>query len=120
MLRQKYQEKFIKIKKVKSLEEEIKEVFYLFEELYVDINNQSNSLQTIQDNIEKSKDNVFVAEEKVTESNNEHNTSKKFEVPYYMFIGGGLGSLAIIYNPYIGITSIIGGMFLGTIVGYFK
>jgi hypothetical protein len=108
------------MKEVKSLEEEIKDVFYLFEELYEDINNQNKSIQTIDDKIQKTKDEVFLAEEKVDVSNDMSNTIKKLEIPYYMFIGGGLGSLAIIYNPYVGISSIVGGMFLGSIVGYLK
>lgn len=120
MLRQKYQERFIKTKKVKRLEEEIKDVFYLFEELYEDINNQSKTLQTIEDKIQNSKEEILIAEDKVEVSNETNNKIKKFEVPYYMFIGGGIGSLAIIYNPYIGISSIVGGMFLGSILGYIK
>lgn len=114
MLRQKYQEKFIKNKKeIEHIETEIKEVFYLFEELYEEINKKENEVNTIQDNIQTIKGDIKKVENSIIDIEETNNSYL-----YYAFIGGGLGSFALIYNPYIGIGSILGGMIISTGLGY--
>lgn len=114
MLRQQYQEKYVKSKKIKKVKQEIDEVFYLFEELYEEVKNQDKKIQTIEDTIEKTKETTNITEEEIKEADREEKS-----VSYlYMMLGGGLGSFATIYNPYIGIGSIVGGMVLGGVFSY--
>ena len=114
MLRQQYQEKYVKSKKIKKVKKEIDEVFYLFEDLYEEVKNQDKQIQTIEDTIEKTKENAFATEEEIKEVESQ-STNLSY---YYMLVGGGLGSFATIYNPYIGIGSILGGMVLGGVISY--
>lgn len=121
MLRQQYQEKFFKKQKhIKSLNEEIKEVFYLFEELEEEVKKSQTSINTIEDNIETIKEQVNDIEETVNIVQNEEERNKKLNISLYMILGGGLGSFIIAYNPYVGIGGIVGGMFVGSVIGYFK
>ena len=121
MLRQQYQEKFVKKQKhIKSLNEEIKEVFYLFEELEEEVKKSQSTINTIEDNIETIKEQVNETEESVKIAEKEEERNKNFNISLYMILGGGLGSFIIAYNPYVGIGGIVGGMFVGTVIGYFK
>ena len=114
MLRQQYQEKYVKSKKIKKVKQEIDEVFYLFEELYDEVKKQDKNIQTIEDTIENTKETTSISEEEIKEAEHEQKS-----VSYlYMLLGGGLGSFATIYNPYIGIGSIVGGMVLGGVFSY--
>jgi len=121
MLRKQYQEKFFKKQKhIKSLNEEIKEVFYLFEELEEEVKKSQTNINTIEDNIETIKEQVNDIEETVNIVQNEEERNKKLNISLYMILGGGLGSFIIAYNPYVGIGGIVGGMFVGSVIGYFK
>jgi len=114
MLRQQYQEKYVKSKKIKKMKQEIDEVFYLFEELYEEVKNQEKDIQTIQDTVEKTKELTNNTEDEIKEAETQ-STNMSY---YYMLMGGGLGSFVTIYNPYIGIGSIVGGMVLGGVISY--
>lgn len=121
MLRKQYQEKFFKKQNhIKSLNEEIKEVFYLFEELEEEVKKSQTNINTIEDNIETIKEQVNDIEETVNIVQNEEERNKKLNISLYMILGGGLGSFIIAYNPYVGIGGIVGGMFVGSVIGYFK
>ena len=121
MLRQQYQEKFLKKQKyINSLNDEIKEVFYLFEELEEEVKKSQTSINTIEDNIETIKEQVNDIEETVNIAQSEEEKNKKFNISLYVMLGGGLGSFIIAYNPYVGIGGILGGMIVGSVIGYFK
>jgi t-SNARE complex subunit (syntaxin) len=120
MLRQQYQEKFFKTKQIKSINEEVKEIFYLFEELENEVKNYQTAIDTIEDNVEQIKSEVKDTEETIVSANYEEELRKKYNMSLYVIIGGGLGSFIIAYNPYVGIGGIVGGMFIGSIIGYFK
>ena len=119
MIRRKYQEKYIlnsqRNKKILEIGEETKEVFWLFEELKDEILNQQQSIQTIEDNIEENKHLIEDTEEKIKESKS---LSDKLHKLYYAIIGGGLGSIAFIYNPYVGGSALAGGLIIGGILSY--
>lgn len=118
MLRQQYQEKFVKKQKnIKTLNDEIKEVFYLFEELEEEVKKYQTGINTIEDNIETIKEEVNETEESVNISKNQE---ERNIISLYTILGGGLGSFIIAYNPYFGIGGIVGGMFLGSVIEYFK
>lgn len=118
MLRQQYQEKFINKKKIKNINDEIKEIFYLFEDLEEEVKKSQIKIDTIEDNIEEITEEVNETEEEVDKSKQE--TNKNYNISLYMILGGGLGSFIIAYNPYIGLGGIVGGMFVGSVIGYFK
>jgi t-SNARE complex subunit (syntaxin) len=122
MLRQQYQEKFVKKQKnIKSLNDEIKEVFYLFEELEEEVKKSQTGINTIEDNIE---DNIETIKEELNETEESVNIAKiekeRNIISLYTILGGGFGSFIIAYNPYFGIGGIVGGMFIGSVIGYFK
>lgn len=122
MKRQQYQEKYIlssqRNKKISEIGEETKEVFWLFEELKEEILNQQQSIQTIQDNIEENKNSIENTEEKIEQIKDSATLSNKLNKLYYAIIGGGLGSIAFLYNPYIGGSALAGGLIIGGILSY--
>ena len=118
MLRQEYQEKFVKKQKnIKYLNDEIKEVFYLFEELEEEVKKSQTGINTIEDNIETIKEELNETEESVNIAKIE---KERNIISLYTILGGGFGSFIIAYNPYFGIGGIVGGMFIGSVIGYFK
>lgn len=121
MLRQQYQEKFVKKQKnIKSLNDEIKEVFYLFEELEKEVKKSQIGINTIEDNIETIKEELNETEESVNIAKIEKERNFNSFISLYTILGGGIGSFIIAYNPYFGIGGIVGGMFVGSVIGYFK
>ena len=122
MIRRKYQEKYIlnsqRNKKILEIGEETKEVFWLFEELKDEILNQQQSIQSIQENIEETKQFIENTEENIEEIRDSKSLSDKLHKLYYAIIGGGLGSIAFIYNPYIGGCALAGGLIIGGILSY--
>ena len=120
MLRKQYQEKYIinakdRNKKILEIGEETKEMFWLFEELKEEVIKQEKELQSIDDKIQESKDNSQQSENTIVETENIANKLNKL---YYALIGGGFGSLAFIYNPYIGVGALTGGVIIGSLLSY--
>lgn len=121
MLRKQYQEKYIisaidRNKKISEIGEETKEMFWLFDELKEEVIRQEKDLETIDDKIQKSKDNSKQSENTIVET---ENISNKLNKLYYALIGGGFGSLAFLYNPYIGAGALTGGVIIGGLLSYF-
>lgn len=121
MLRKQYQEKYIinykdRSEKITEIGEETKEMFWLFEELKEQVMRQEKELQSIDDKIQESKDNSKQTENTIIETENIANKLNKL---YYALIGGGFGSLAFIYNPYIGAGALTGGIIIGSLLSYF-
>lgn len=121
MLRKEYQKKFMKreidrLEKLNNMEKEIEEVFYLFEELYQETNKSNNTLTTIEDKIEAIKTEVKESEKELLISKDTQESI--YTKVLFPVIGLGLGSLGIIYSPYLGIGSIIGGGIVGSIASY--
>jgi hypothetical protein len=121
MLRKEYQKKFMKseidrLEKLNNMEKEIEEVFYLFEELYQETNKSNNTLTTIEDKIEAIKTEVKESEKELLISKDTKESI--YTKVLFPVIGLGLGSLGIIYSPYLGIGSIIGGGIVGSIASY--
>ena len=121
MIRKEYQKKFMKseierLEKINKMEKEIEEVFYLFEELYQEANQSTETLTTIQDKIETINTEVKETESELMEGNNiQQDRYLKFLFPV---LGLSVGSLGIIYSPYLGIGSIIGGGIVGSVASY--
>ena len=124
-LRKQYQEKIFKthleklerLEKIQKIEEESSELFYLFEELYEEIKLQDKLINTIDDSIKTSEQQINTSDNDIKESEK----SNKF--PHFtkisgIFIGSGLGGIALLYNPYVAIGTIIGGAVVGGIVQY--
>lgn len=121
MLRKEYQKKFMKseiekMEKLNKMEKEIEEVFYLFEELYQETNKSTPSLTTIEDKIETIKSNVKQSEQEIIQG--EIIQEKSISKYLFPFLGAGLGSLGVIYSPYLGIGFIIGGGVIGSVTSY--
>lgn len=118
-LRKQYQEKFgldPDKKKIQELNFQTEETFILFEELRDEILRQQPIISTIEDSIIKSKINVQSGGREVEVSGEENYMFYKTKSLLYAMIGGGLGSVALIYSPYIGIGAITGGIICGGIV----
>jgi t-SNARE complex subunit (syntaxin) len=115
MLRQKYQEQFFRSAKIHEIQKDTQEIFYLFEEIMEEVKQQERKLATIEESIEESVDNTTIGEIQINESKElkENNILKNI---YGAIIGGGIGSIIIIYNPYIAIGAIIGGTIMGGLI----
>jgi hypothetical protein len=110
MLRKEYQEKYIlKRKKIEAIQEETKNIFYLFEELQKEVDLQDEKVNTIEEIINTVKEDVKITENDIKESNE----SSKFLNYSTAFLGAGLGSLTLLYNPYLCIGTIIAGGIFG-------
>jgi len=109
MLRKEYQDKYIlKKKKISDIEEETKNIFILFEELQEEVKKSEEKVNSIEV-INKVHDEVKTSE---IEIKNIENNKLNYTTT---LLGAGLGSLVILYNPYICIGSII----VGGIFGYY-
>jgi len=114
MLRRQYQEKFLKkelekAEKLKHIEKEIDEVFYLFEELYQTVQASEKDVNIIQDNIEQTKSKVLETEKEIIRSK-EQLVELENNYSYLRYIlAGGIGSVGFVFNTYIGIGTVIGG-----------
>lgn len=113
--RKQYQEKFVKAEKIKEIETESKEIFYLFEDLYNDIKQQDKELETIEETINKSVEKIKQTNIEITEIEEitESGYVKQFTG---MILGGSIGSLVFLYNPYVAIGTVIGGVIVGGIL----
>jgi len=107
MKRREYQEKFIIPKK--ELETEVQDTFYLFEEVKNLIEKQDENIKHISEELEQTKTKVFETEIKLeTQYENIETTNYKG-----MLIGATLGSLVVIYSPYLAIGSVLLGGWIG-------
>lgn len=105
MKRQEYQEKFIIPKK--KIETEVQDTLYLFEEVKNLIEKQDENIQHISDVVEDTKSKVLGTESIVE-------NSEKLKTNYVgMVIGATLGSLVVVYSPYLAIGSILLGGYIG-------
>jgi len=118
MLRKKYQETYIisKKKKVADLSKDVQEVSFLFQELFEEVKRQDNDIKTIAEEVNNTNNLINATELDVNKSNNTQST-------YYILtgslIGGGLGTLLLLYNPYVAIGTCICGTISGGIIGKF-
>jgi hypothetical protein len=111
MLRKEYQDKYIlKKKKISDIEEESKNIFILFEELQEEVKKSEEKVNSIEEVINKVHDEVKTSEIEITEIKDYNKLNYTTTL-----LGAGLGSLVILYNPYICIGSII----VGGIFGYY-
>ncbi len=122
MLRKKYQEKYIltkdsKTENIQEIEKEVESLFYLFEELREETDKQDKVVNTISEYITTLNEEIKVSENDVKDSKD---IIDRFKEIKFAVAGMTLGSLVIIYNPYIAIGSILGGGVLGYIIKYYK
>jgi len=89
--RQEYQEKYVKIKEIKT---EIDDVFWLFEELKEEVNNQSSELNTIEDNVDKIQSIITESETTITQ------TSENISYNNYISIGSVIVGALILFSKY--------------------
>lgn len=114
------QEKFFGVKKTEivNLQEDISDVFFLFEELKQHIDTQNPNICNLEENIITSKQMVETIEKNILPK--ENLTDKLRHFFYYAFIGGSLASVVLLYNPYVGIGAISTGFITGSLISYFK
>ena len=113
MLRKEYQEKYIlKHRKIKEIEEETKNIFYLFEELQKEVDLQDEKINTIEETINTVNEEVKIVENDIKDIKESNESSKLFNYST-AFLGAGLGSLTLLYNPYLCIGTIIAGGIFG-------
>ena len=120
MLRRQYQEKFLKkelekAEKIKSMEKEIDEVFYLFEELYDTTKLSEKEINIIEDNIKQTKKDIVETEDVIIESNNNFKELENINTYVRYALAGGIGSLGFVFNTYIGIGTVVGGCMLASL-----
>jgi len=108
MKRKEYQEKFVKIKKIK---EDTEEILCLFEELKDEVKTQDKSIQTIDDNLSLINEDVKIAEIELKESDSYSKMG--------LVIGGGIGAVAFLYSPIVGSLSVIAGASIGLNISKF-
>ena len=119
MLRKKYQETYvIRKNKIQDISKEVQQVSYLFEELFEEVKKQDTDIKTISEEVEETKKIIIDGNETIEETN-------KIKSFYYILtgsiIGGGLGSIVLLYNPYVAIGSCICGLVGGGLMGkYYK
>lgn len=93
---------------IEKLEKEVEDVFYLFEELREDIKKDEENLNLISEAIIEDKKEI-------------ENSKKEIEVVHQHYlktisktlVGGGIGSLMFIYNPFLGIGTTVAGLAAG-------
>ena len=111
MKRREYQEKFMyNLLPKKELETEVQDTLYLFEEVKNLIEKQDENIKHISEELEQTKTKVFETEIKLEETQYE-----KIETTNYkgMLIGATLGSLVVIYSPYLAVGSVLLGGWIG-------
>ena len=91
----------------------------LFTDLNYMIKEQGDYLDTIENNISKSKEDVIYGQGDIIAANQIVNTGLLATISNikYGSIGAGLGAIAFLYNPYVAIGSIIIGGILGFTIG---
>ena len=115
--RKKLQERFFGKQEVEELHQDISDVYFLFEELRQHVNYQTESISNIQETIIETTTSVKNSETDISLTDN---VTNKVRHLYYAFFGGGISSIALLYNPYIGIGAISTGMIIGSLFSYFK
>ena len=115
MLRQKYQEQFFRSAQIKDIQTDTQELFYLFEDIMEEVKQQERKLSTIEESIEESVDNINNTEIQINELKELKNNNLLKNI-YGAIIGGGIGSIVVMYNPYIAIGTIIGGTIMGGLI----
>jgi hypothetical protein len=114
------QERFFGIERQKQiieLNQDISDVFFLFEELRQKVDIQKLPIEHIKNSQEKIKTDILTS---TTELNETSDISDKLRHFYYAFVGGGMASVFLLYNPYIGAGAISTGLIAGTLFSYFK
>ncbi len=120
LTRKELQERFFGIerqKQIMKLNQDISDVFFLFEELRQQVDIQKLPIEHISKSQEKIKTDILTSS---TELNEMSNFSDKLRHFYYAFVGGGMASVFLLYNPYIGVGAISTGLIAGTLFSYFK
>lgn len=130
MFRQKYQEKFIipyinrtqnlskRQEEIEKIEDEMKDIFYLFEELKNENIRQSETVTVLSDLLEQTKNEINSTENNITEAKVENDLYIYTKSIKSGLIGAGLGSLLFIYSPYIAIGTTVGGFITGYTLPY--
>ena len=114
------QERFFGIerqKQILELNQDISDVFFLFEELRQKVDIQKIPIEHISDSQEKLKTELSTS---IIELNETSTISDRLRHFYYAFVGGSMASVVLLYNPYIGVGAISTGLIAGTLFSYFK
>jgi len=120
-LRQKYQEQFFrkdfiyKREKIKEIEQESAEVFSLFEDIIAEVKAQEKQLSTIEENIEESISTIKETSQEIAQVEEQKHTTLYKKI-IGVVIGGGIGSIVVLYNPYVAIGTIVGGTIAGSLL----
>ena len=96
---------------VENLEKEVVLLNTMFKDLDHIVKQQGEQLNTLEDSIITSKEDVFIANKDIVLANGFSSSLTSFKAS---IIGVGLGSIIYVYNPYLA----IGSMILGGYVGY--
>jgi hypothetical protein len=88
----------------------VQDTFYLFEEVKNLIEKQDENIKHISEELEQTKTKVFDTEIRLEKTQYE-----KIETTNYkgLVIGATLGSLVVVYSPYLAIGSILLGGYIG-------
>jgi hypothetical protein len=91
----------------------------LFTDLNYIVKEQGEYLDSIENNISESKENVIHAHEDIVAANISVNTGLLASISNikYSSVGAGLGAIVFLYNPYLAIGTICLGGFLGFTIG---
>lgn len=113
------QERFFGLRntEIVKLEQDISDVFFLFEELRQNVETQIPNISQLEESIISSKEIVQNIEENILP---QETITEKLRHFYYAFVGGSMASIVLLYNPYIGIGAISTGLIAGSLFSYFK
>jgi len=113
------QEQFFGVRNTEfvKLEQDISDVFFLFEELRQNVETQIPAISLLEENIISSKEIVQNVEENILP---QEKITDKLRHFYYAFVGGSVASVVLLYNPYVCIGAISTGLIAGSLFSYFK
>lgn len=120
MLRRQYQEKFLKkeldkLERIKHVEKEIDDVFYLFEELYQTTNNSQKNIDTIEESIIKTNKEISDTDTEIKEANYEKDSGLKYKYLTYILAGEVVIGVGFVCSSYVGFGTFIGGCVVATL-----
>lgn len=108
---------------IKDIEDEFSLISELFSELNKEVFNQQKKIESIEDYIANSKTEIKTSEEEhLIDARKDYlNSYSKLYLNRCTptFLGAGLGSILVLYNPYVGIWSTILGGLSGYYFNYF-
>jgi t-SNARE complex subunit (syntaxin) len=120
MIRRQYQERFLKkeldkLEQIKHVEKEIDDVFYLFEELYQTTNNSQKNIDTIEETITSTKQEITITNTLIDEAKYEEDIGLRYKYLACILAGEAVIGVGFVCSSYVGFGTFIGGCVVATL-----